>query len=63
MGEREAAGGEGKVTDGRGTGRGGSLSAFCVEEGGTWASRATPEEPEPGPGSGEGALLMAPGAH
>ena len=38
MGEREAAGGEGKVTDGRGTGRGGSLTAFCVEEGGTWGS-------------------------
>ena len=35
---KEAAGGEGKVTDGRGAGRGCSLMAFCVEEGGTWGS-------------------------
>ena len=32
MAERETAGGEGKVTDGRGSCQGGSLMAFCVEE-------------------------------
>lgn len=40
-----------------------TLGGLWLDEGGTWASRANPEEPEPGQGSGEGALLMAPGAH
>ena len=40
-----------------------TFGGLWLDEGGTWASRATPEEPEPVQGSGEGALLMAPGAH
>lgn len=40
-----------------------TLGGLWLDEGGTWANRAAPEEPEPGQGSREGPLLMAPGAH
>lgn len=39
-----------------------TLGGLWLDEGGTWASRAAPEEPEPGQGSRAGLLLMAPGA-
>lgn len=39
-----------------------TLRGLWLDEGGTWASRATPEEPGPGQGNRAGPLLMAPGA-
>ena len=39
-----------------------TLRGLWLDEGGTWASRAAPEEPGPGQGNRAGPLLMAPGA-